>query len=103
MSKTPASVQSLPPFASTSTSRLLALYSDVSRQKHSNPTSYHANVNWWHRALESLVSSGMQRAAATGTSELVLHADRSLVDCLKIEGVGKPLGLGAVIVRDSHC
>ena len=93
------SVQSLPPFASTSTTRLLALYSDVSRQKHSNPTSYHANVNWWHHALESLVSSGTQRPAGG----LVLHADSSLMDCLKIEGVGKPLGLGAVIVRDSHC
>ncbi|KAF8350578.1 Snf7-domain-containing protein [Amanita rubescens] len=95
----PTSIQSVPPFASTSNSRLHALYSDISRQKRSNPTSYHANVNWWQRALESVVSSGAQHVqdAVHANGRVVLHAGRSLMDTLKVDGVGKPLGLGAVI------
>src|SRR6266576_2197953 len=93
----PTSIQSVPLFASTSNSRLHALYSDISRQKRSNPTSYHANVSWWQHALESVVSLGAQHAQANG--RVVLHAGRSLMDTLKVDGVGKPLGLGAVIVR----
>ena len=105
----PTSIQNVPPFASTSNSRLHALYSDISRQKRSNPTSYHANVNWWQRALESVVSSGAQHArdAVHANGRVVLHAGRSLMDTLKVDGVGKPLGLGAVIVRANslvvHC
>ncbi|KAF8623494.1 hypothetical protein AX15_006277 [Amanita polypyramis BW_CC] len=95
----PSSIQSLSPFLSTSTTRLHALYSDISRQKHSNPASYRANVGWWQRALESVVSSGAQhtRDTANTSGRLVLHVGRSLMDSFKVEGVGKPLGLGAVI------
>ncbi|KAK2466799.1 hypothetical protein APHAL10511_001057 [Amanita phalloides] len=89
------SIQSLPPFVSTSDARLHALYSDISRQKRSNPTSYLANVNWWQRALEAVVSSGAQAQYTNG--RLVLHSGRALMDILKVDHVGKPLGLGAVI------
>lgn len=102
----PTSVHSLPPFVLTSKDRLHALYSDISRQKRSNPTSYLANVNWWQRALESIVSSGAQYEpdVVQAHGRLVLHVGRSLMDTLKVEGVGKPLGLGAVIVRKTfHC
>ena len=96
-----SAILSLSPFASTSTTRLYALYSDISRQKRSNPTSYHANVGWWRHTLESVVNSGAQhtRDMANTSGRLVLHAGRSLMDSLKVEGVGKPLGLGVVIVR----
>lgn len=126
-SHTPPSIASLPPFSTTSIPRLQALYSDFSRQKHSNPTSYNANVEWWRKALEVLVSSGMQRSAHTNaptatpqrrqrnakaedadlsgerdsirSDRLVLHGGRELLDCAKIPKVGKPLSLGAVLVR----
>ncbi|KAJ8475390.1 hypothetical protein ONZ45_g15624 [Pleurotus djamor] len=91
----------LPPFSSTSRPRLQALYADISRQKTSNPESYHANVEWWRRALEVVVSTGylisQSHSLATGGSKLVLTADSSLLNALKVEGVGKPLALGAVI------
>ncbi|KAG5635861.1 hypothetical protein H0H81_009844 [Sphagnurus paluster] len=99
----PASTQSnpilaLPPFASTSTSRLHALYADISRQKHSNPTSYTANVEWWHKSLELIVSHGLQ-ADTTTTSRLVLSAGAALMERVRIDGVGKPLALGAVLAE----
>lgn len=98
-SKPPAAISSvlaLPPYATTSPSRLQALYSDISRQKHSNPASYQSNVEWWRKALQLIVGSGLQQE--TG-SRLVLHAGRSLLELLKVPGVGKPLSLGAVVVR----
>jgi len=106
----------LPPFSTTSTARLQALYSDFSRQKQSNPTSYHANVEWWRKAFEALVSSGKQDFSSpvqfeddddtydlmtkSGSCDrLVLHAGRGLMERLKIPRVGKPLALGDVVVR----
>ncbi|KAF9454637.1 hypothetical protein P691DRAFT_754563 [Macrolepiota fuliginosa MF-IS2] len=85
-------------FSNTSRARLQALYSDFSRQKQSNPTAFQANVEWWRKALESLVDSGVQQTG-TGSigSRLVLQANRALLDCLRLEKVGKPLAMGAVI------
>jgi len=96
MSTFSLSLLALPPYENTSPSRLQALYSDISRQKHSNPTSYHANIEWWRKALQLLVSSGLQQESG---SRLVLNAGRSLIEQVRLEGVGKPLALGAVIVR----
>ncbi|KAJ8519483.1 hypothetical protein ONZ45_g3570 [Pleurotus djamor] len=80
----------LPPFSSTSRPRLQALYADISRQKTSNPESYHANVEWWRRALEVVVSTGylisQSHSLAPGGSKLVLTADSSLLNALKVEG-----------------
>lgn len=102
-------------YASTSKSRLQSLYSDISRQKHSNPTSYHAYVDWWQRTLEELVSRGWQTESAipqkskredtqdadteTQSNKLVFGARRAIVDRLRYDGVGKPLGLASTIVR----
>jgi len=93
------SILTLPPFINTPKSRLQSLYSDISRQKHSNPTLYHAAVEWWRRVLEGIVSSGLQeRVGNREPSVLVLAANRGLIDALRVEGVGKPLGLIAVVV-----
>lgn len=94
------SLSNLPTFTETSKSRLQALYSDISRQKHSNPTSFHTNVDWWRRTLQALVSRGWQAriADAIETNRLVLSAERGIAERLRYEGVGKPLGLGAVVV-----
>ncbi|KAF9013970.1 Snf7-domain-containing protein [Cyathus striatus] len=89
---------SLPTYTATSTSRLQALYADFSRQKHSNPAAFHANVEWWKKTLESFLSYGLQEAFDRLPGDrLVFHANRGLLDRLKVEGAGKPLSLSAVI------
>ncbi|KAF8163455.1 Snf7-domain-containing protein [Crassisporium funariophilum] len=92
---------SIAPFSTTSTPRLQALYSDFSRQKHSNPTSYHSNIEWWRKALQGIVSNGLQQQTheddTPSGDRLVLHAGRELLDLVKIPKVGKPLALGAVL------
>jgi len=67
----------------------------MSRQKHSNPTAYNSNLAWWHSTLETIVSRGW---LPNTSDRLILHADQSLLDALRYERVGKPLGLGTVIV-----
>lgn len=111
-SSPPSQATSLPPFSTTSIARLQALYSDFSLQKQSNATSYHANVEWWRKALEIIVSSGKQdyqthlqfdedaeNSNVAKTDRLVLHAGRELIERLKIPKAGKPLALGVVLVR----
>ncbi|KAJ7087847.1 Snf7-domain-containing protein [Mycena epipterygia] len=93
--KTSPGLLSLPPYVSTSTSRLQSIYSDISRQKHSNPASYHANIEWWRKALEAIVGSGLQQHG----SNLVLTAGPSLMDLLRVSGVGKPLALATVVAE----
>ncbi|KAF8798155.1 hypothetical protein BYT27DRAFT_7124098 [Phlegmacium glaucopus] len=92
---------SIPPYSTTSTPRLQALYSDFSRQKQSNPTSYHSNIEWWRKGLEVIVSSGLQTQhtidETSKSDRLVLHAGRELLELVKLPRVGKPLALGAVI------
>ncbi|PFH54219.1 hypothetical protein AMATHDRAFT_135662 [Amanita thiersii Skay4041] len=99
MAKPPTSLHTLQPFSTTTTTRLQALYSDISRQKRSNPASFHSNVDWWRRALESIVSSGVQHSQDSpfAAGRLVLHAEGSLIDCLKMKGAGKPLAIGTVV------
>ncbi|OAX38935.1 hypothetical protein K503DRAFT_122340 [Rhizopogon vinicolor AM-OR11-026] len=91
----------LPTYALASRSRLQSLYSDIHRQKHSNPSSFHTHVDWWHRTLKDFISRGWQgHDGSDGTSnKLVLGARRALVDKLRYEGVGKPLGLGTTIAE----
>lgn len=120
MASTSPSLSSYSTYATTSKSRLQSLYSDVTRQKHSNPTSYHAHVDWWQRTLEELVSRGWQaenpsprkgketetegeEEAHNRSNKLILNAQRSLVDRLRFDGVGKPLGLGHTIAELRHC
>ncbi|TRM62605.1 hypothetical protein BD626DRAFT_403645 [Schizophyllum amplum] len=84
----PPSLTSLGPIT---VSRLQGLYSDFAQKKQSNPTSYNANVEWWRKALEAHVLSGASK------SRLVLAANRQLIDAMRVEGVGKPAGLGEVV------
>lgn len=88
-------LSALPTYSSVSSSRLQSLYSDLARQKVSNPASFESNVDWWRRTLEALTLRGAQPGTADA---LVLHASKDLPDHLRFEGVGKPLGLAAVIV-----
>ncbi|KAG1827170.1 Snf7-domain-containing protein [Suillus subaureus] len=94
-------LSALPSYVSTSKSRLHSLYSDIHRQKHSNPSSFHAYVDWWHGTLKDFISRGWQGSdGPDGTSnKLILGARRTLVDKLRYEGVGKPLGLGTTIAE----
>ncbi|KAG6329260.1 hypothetical protein ID866_9828 [Astraeus odoratus] len=117
MASTSASLASCSTYATMSKSRLQSLYSDITRQKHSNPTSYHAHVDWWQRTLEELVVRGwqtennspkkskdveMEEEEENRSNKLVLGARRSLVDRLRYDGVGKPLGLGHTIAELRH-
>lgn len=89
----------LPPYQLISTSRLKSLYSDFLRQKHSNPTSYTSNVEWWRRTLEAVLLAGWQSQPSSTPDRLVLHASgSSLADEFRYEGIGKPLSLAGVIV-----
>ncbi|KAF7323139.1 hypothetical protein HMN09_00094200 [Mycena chlorophos] len=85
LSASPA-LLALPPYQNTSPSRLQSIYADISRQKHSNPASFAANVEWWQDTLEAVVSSGIQKAG----SRIVLQADAGLMALLRVPGAGKP-------------
>ncbi|EIN07271.1 Snf7-domain-containing protein [Punctularia strigosozonata HHB-11173 SS5] len=82
-------------YSGISTSRLQALYSDFSRQKHSNPQSYQANIRWWQQTFEEAVKKGLL-ASENGRSRLVLHAEPTMAEVFRYEGAGKPLSLGTV-------
>ncbi|KAI0046151.1 hypothetical protein FA95DRAFT_1583128 [Auriscalpium vulgare] len=87
---------SLPTYNGLSASRIQSLYADIARQKHSNPTSYRANVAWWHTTLDAIVARGWQPQS---NDKLILHADPGLPDALRYEGAGKPLCLGTVVTE----
>ncbi|KAI0275890.1 Snf7-domain-containing protein [Russula aff. rugulosa BPL654] len=89
-------LSSLPSYNGLSNSRIQSLYSDISRQKHSNPTTYNANIAWWHSTLEAIVSRGW---LPNTPDRLILHAEQSLLETLRYERIGKPLCLGTVITE----
>ncbi|CAK5281800.1 unnamed protein product [Mycena citricolor] len=84
----------LGPYASASSSRLQSLYADISRQKHSNPVAYRANVEWWRGTLEAVTRAGLGSG-----SRLVLSANARLMDLLRYPGAGKPLALPTAIAE----
>ncbi|KAF8682284.1 SNF7 family [Rhizoctonia solani] len=81
----------LPEYKSNS-QRLQSLYSDLNRQRLSNPAGYSANIEWWRRTLSEVTARGLQTAGV-----LVLRADTVLVDSFRWDKVGKPLGVGYAI------
>ncbi|PIL23990.1 hypothetical protein GSI_13741 [Ganoderma sinense ZZ0214-1] len=104
MSPNPSSRPVLPTYASVTTARLKSLYSDFTHQKHSNPTSYASNVEWWRQTLEAAQLRGWlsesRNPANTGASSdrLVLHAyGGAVADKFRVEAVGKPLSIPTVI------
>ncbi|THH33948.1 hypothetical protein EUX98_g205 [Antrodiella citrinella] len=96
-------LSSLPTYQSVSTSRLKALYSDFHQQKHSNPTSFASNLEWWRRTLQTTVVKGWQSPSDTeieAVDRLVLHVTgSSFAEELRYEGVGRPLGLAGIIAE----
>ncbi|KAJ7650488.1 hypothetical protein FB45DRAFT_731124 [Roridomyces roridus] len=92
-SSSSSTILALPPWNSSSPNRLQSVYSDLSRQKQSNPESYQANIRWWHKAFESMASSGIQQEKST----FVLRVGPALMTLLRVQGVGKPLALPTVI------
>ncbi|KAF9520485.1 hypothetical protein BS47DRAFT_1387120 [Hydnum rufescens UP504] len=77
----------------TKTSRLQSLYSDISRQKVSNPTGYQANVLWWKTLLQDIVKRGLQSTS----DHFVLHVDSDLIESLRWGKVGRPLSMPSVV------
>ncbi|RPD66129.1 hypothetical protein L226DRAFT_454410 [Lentinus tigrinus ALCF2SS1-7] len=102
MSSIPAAqLTSLPTYASVTNTRLKSLYSDFTYQKHSNPTSYASNVEWWRNTLEAALLRGWLSESSTASSpsdKLVLHAyGVAFADRFRVEGVGKPLSIPTVV------
>lgn len=93
----PAFLAALPEYRTTQ--RIQSLYSDLARQKLSNPTGYTANLEWWRSVLQSVVERGLQPSGQPNPDHLVLHVDQSLSDAFMWDKVGRPLGLSVVIVR----
>lgn len=97
-----AQLTSLPTYASVSSTRLKSLYSDFTHQKHSNPSSYASNVEWWRHTLEAALLRGWLSESSTLSAvpdRLVLHAyGVAFADRFRVEGVGKPLSIPTVIV-----
>jgi charged multivesicular body protein 7 len=93
----PVFLAALPEYRSTQ--RIQSLYSDLARQKLSNPTGYTANLEWWRNVLQSVVERGLQPSGQPNPDHLVLHVEQSLSDAFMWDKVGRPLGLGVVIVR----
>ena len=92
-------LHSLPAYNISSASRLKSLYSDVSRQKYSNPASYHSTVHWWREVLQTVV---LKHWLPQSSDTLVLHALPTLADSFRYEGAGKPLCLATVIVSSAE-
>lgn len=89
---TSAYLGTLPEFSSPA--RVASLYSDIARKKQSNPASYQSTVSWWQRTLQDLAARGLQGDA----DKLILHVNNDLVESLRWQKAGKPLGLGSAVV-----
>ncbi|KAG8856046.1 hypothetical protein FRB96_006613 [Tulasnella sp. 330] len=85
---------SWPEYKSPPPPRLQSLYSDISRQKLSNPDGFRSSIGWWTKTLQAIVKAGKQPQSS---DHLVLHATDQLSECLRWEKVGRPLGLGAIL------
>lgn len=95
----------IPTYASTSPGRLKSLYSEFAPQKHSNPSSYTSNIEWWRRTLEAVTLHGWQplhHAPSSVQDRLVLNAEEGVTfsERFRYEGVGRPLSLATVIVSN---
>ncbi|CAO1624721.1 unnamed protein product [Parajaminaea phylloscopi] len=84
---------------------LPSLYSSLSSLQKSNPTAYASNVEWWRQTLCDLVWQGAQPSSAATTAKgkgkedrLVLHLNESLIDAFTLQDVGRPMGIGTVIL-----
>ncbi|MCO5596155.1 hypothetical protein L7F22_050215 [Adiantum nelumboides] len=93
-------------------SSLPALYADLAAHRSSNKASFEASVEWWRKLLysacmegvlsgpnsSSLTTKGKEPEIST-TDRLTLHVNQALLDGLTVDEVGRPLGLGTVIME----
>lgn len=95
-----AYISTHPSFQDTqsSSSPLPALYSDLSRQRKSNPAGYRASVEWWKDILLDVTFCGLQSDTSdTVPDRTIFRLDESTKARWTIPTVGRPLGLGTVI------
>ena len=83
-------------------SPLPALYSDLSRQRKSNPAGYRASVEWWKSILLDVTFSGSQLdhnpTSADGPPDRTIFTlNEGTKAAWTVDGVGRPLGLGTVV------
>lgn len=85
-----------PSFSSptSASSPLPALYSDLSRQRKSNPSGFRASIDFWHHLLSDLAFQGLLSPDHT-----TLRLDETLKSHFTVDGVGRPLGLGTVVAE----
>lgn len=95
----------------SSSSALPSLYSDLSRQRKSNPAGYRANIEWWRDILTDVTWQGVQLDASdkdrqpndksglnqASSSRTVFHLDETTKIRWTVSSVGRPLGLGTVL------
>ena len=95
-----AFIRALPEFSAErpAASPLVALYADLSAQKHSNRGAYRAKVDWWASTLREACWRGVQ-SDGRDADAFVLHLDSAVSDRWAIDAVGKPLGIAVVVVR----
>ncbi|PWN37494.1 uncharacterized protein FA14DRAFT_114188, partial [Meira miltonrushii] len=77
-------------------SSLPALYADLAAHRSSNKASYEASLEWWRELLSSACLAGPETSTA---DRLILHVNQALLDDLSLDDVGRPLGLGTVIME----
>ncbi|KAF9651091.1 hypothetical protein BDM02DRAFT_3127227 [Thelephora ganbajun] len=61
-------LRTLPPYNTSFALQLKSLYSDISRQKHSNPASYRSTVHWWHEVSQIVA---LQQTGIVESSDIV--------------------------------
>lgn len=86
-------------------SPLPSLYSSLSSLRSSNPAAYRANSEWWNKILTDVVWQRAQRDDVKGKARqrdgedrLVLHVDEEMLEAWSFEQVGRPMGIGTVVV-----
>lgn len=89
---------------SSSASRLPSLYSDLARHRNSDAASFKANVEWWRKILTDTLKHGLQAdgRASTTVDHIVLHVNETMRERWTVDQVGRPLGLGTVVVREKR-
>lgn len=76
-----------------STPRGSFLYSSLPSRKEVNPTGYSGAVNWWSSTLATLVGKEL-----LSEHKLILVVDEALREGLRVDKIGRPASLGAVVV-----